>query len=89
VAATSWPDAAIAMAGILFVTVIVAVAVWQVFATGQTSIASKGESRYRALAERAIEREERTPAKLDELTVEVGELGTRAGELERLLKDVG
>lgn len=88
VAATDWPDAAIAIGGILFITVVAAVAIWQVFATGRTGISSKAESRYRTLAERAVDAEEQIAAKLDELTTEVGELRQRTGELERLLKEV-
>ena len=43
-AATSWPDAAIAIFGIVFVMVVASVAIWQVFGTGRTAIASKGVS---------------------------------------------
>jgi hypothetical protein len=33
-----WPLAAIAIAGIAFVTIVVSVALWQIFGTGRTAI---------------------------------------------------
>jgi hypothetical protein len=43
-AATDWPEAAIAIAGIAFVTIVVSVAIWQIFGTGRTAIqAGEGE----------------------------------------------
>ncbi len=70
----TWPDAAIAMAGILFITVVAAVANWQAFDRPYRH-RQKGESRYRSLAERAVEAEERTAAKLDELVAESARCG--------------
>ena len=84
-AATSWPDATIAVFGI----VLVAVVVWQVFGTGRTAISSKGEQGYRSLAEQATATQAKTAAALERLTDEVGELRARTQELEKLLKEVG
>jgi Tfp pilus assembly protein PilO len=88
-AATSWPDAAIAIFGIVFVMVVASVAIWQVFGTGRTAIASKGEGEYRSLAEEATAAQAKTAAALERLTTEVGELRERTEELEKLLKEVG
>ncbi len=88
-AATSWPDAAIAIFGIVLVMVVVSVAIWQVFGTGKTAIASKSASEYRTLAEETAATQKRTAAALERLATEVGELRTRTQELEKLLKEVG
>jgi hypothetical protein len=40
-AATSWPDAAIAIAGIFFLTTVISVLIWQIFETGRTGIHSR------------------------------------------------
>lgn len=88
-AATSWPDAMIASFGIVFVTVVVSIALWQIFGTGRAAISSKGDQGYRSLAEQATATQARTAAALERLTDEVGELRTRTQELEKLLKEVG
>ena len=88
-AATSWPDAMIASFGIVFVTVVVAVALWQAFGTGRTAISTKGEKGYRSLAEEATKSQAKTAAALEGLTTEVSELRARTEELEKLLKEVG
>ena len=88
-AATSWPDATIAILGIVFLTVVVAVVVWQAFGTGRTAITTKGEKGYRSLAEEATAAQAKTAAVLERLTTEVGELRARTEELEKLLKEVG
>jgi hypothetical protein len=40
-AATTWPEAAIAIAGI-FLTTVISVLIWQIFETGRTGIHSRG-----------------------------------------------
>jgi hypothetical protein len=49
---TSWPDAAVAIAGVALVGSVVVVAVWQALATWRTRIAVTREEKYRELAER-------------------------------------
>jgi Tfp pilus assembly protein PilO len=88
-AATSWPDATIAIFGIVFVTVVVTVALWQIFGTGRTAISSKGQAEYRTLAQEAAATQKRTAQALERLATEVGELRARTQELEKLLKEVG
>jgi hypothetical protein len=51
-ASTSWPDAAVAIAGIALVAGVVIVAIWQALTTWRTRIAVAREERYRELAER-------------------------------------
>jgi hypothetical protein len=50
-AATSWPDAAVAIAGIALVASVTVVVIWQALATWRTRIAVAREQHYRALAE--------------------------------------
>jgi hypothetical protein len=65
-ATTSWPEAAIAIAGIALVASVAVVVVWQVLATWRTRIAVTREQAYRALAEQ-------TARDLAEIRERVGE----------------
>jgi hypothetical protein len=51
-AETSWPDAAVAIAGVALVASVAVVVVWQALATWRTRIAVTREQKYRELAER-------------------------------------
>jgi Tfp pilus assembly protein PilO len=88
VAATSWPDASIAIAGILLVTTIVSVAIWQVFATGRTGLSAKREQAYRRIAEESAEAQRETAEQLTKATAELAQLRKQTDELERMLKEV-
>jgi Tfp pilus assembly protein PilO len=88
VAVSEWPEAAIAIAGILMVTVVVAVAIWQVFATGRTGLSAKRENAYRKLAEESAEAQRRTAEQLEKATAELAQLRRQTSELERVLKEV-
>jgi hypothetical protein len=48
---TSWPDAAVAIAGVALVASVAVVVVWQALATWRTRIEVAREQQYRALAE--------------------------------------
>jgi hypothetical protein len=50
-ASTSWPDAAIAIAGIALVGSVVVIVVWQALATWRARIAGGRDEAYRRLAE--------------------------------------
>jgi hypothetical protein len=86
--ATDWAQAAIALGGIAFVTIVVSVAVWQVFATGRTSIASRGEKAYRKIAEDAAESQVRVASELERMNAELTELRRQTAELARVLQQV-
>ncbi len=88
VAATSWPEAAIAIAGILFITTVVSVAIWQVFATGRTGMSSRREQAYRRTAEESAEAQRETADQLTKLTAELTELRKQTDELGRIIKEV-
>jgi hypothetical protein len=54
-ASTSWPDAAIAIAGIALVGTIAVVVVWQALSTWRARIAVSREQAYRKLAEQTAQ----------------------------------
>jgi hypothetical protein len=87
-AATSWPDAAIAIAGIALVTIVVSVLVWQIFATGRGAIASEGGKKYKELAEQLAAAQRETTAELHKANEELAQLRGLTQELERGLKEL-
>jgi hypothetical protein len=88
VAAIDWAIAAIVLAGIAFITIVVSVAVWQVFSTGRTQIASKGEKAYRQIAEDAARSQVRVASELERMNAELAELRRQTAELARVLEQV-
>jgi uncharacterized protein YoxC len=88
VAASDWPDAIIAVAGIAFVIVVISVALWQILATGRTAISGKREETYRKLAEETADLQRRNTEVLEKAVAELEELRRRTAELERVLKQV-
>ena len=87
-AISEWPEAAVAIAGITFITVVISVVVWQAFATGRTGLSARREQSYRRLAEESAEAQRAAAAVLEKAVTELGELRRQTGELERLLKEV-
>jgi small-conductance mechanosensitive channel len=88
-AETSWPEAAIAIAGVLFVTVVLSMLLWQVFATGRTGLSARRENAYKRLAEEATEAQRKTAVHLEKTMSELAQLRQQTSELERLLREVG
>ena len=88
-AATEWAEASIAIAGIAFVTIVISVLIWQIFATGRTGLSAKRENAYQRLAEESAEAQNRTASALEATATELADLRVRTSELERMLKDVG
>ncbi|MGH3090936.1 MAG: hypothetical protein ACRDOG_01205 [Gaiellaceae bacterium] len=88
IAETSWADASIAIAGVAFVTIVISIVVWQIFATGRTGISAKRENAYRKLAEESAEAQRRTADQLEKTTSELAQLRRQTTELERVLKEV-
>jgi Na+-transporting methylmalonyl-CoA/oxaloacetate decarboxylase gamma subunit len=88
-ASSDWAQASIAIAGITFITIVVSVLIWQIFATGRTGLSAKRENAYKKLAEESAEAQNRTAAGLEKTAAELADLRQRTAELERLLKDVG
>jgi hypothetical protein len=90
-----WPVAAIAIAGIAFLTIVVSVALWQIFGTGRTAIRSHQDQEYRKLLDElsAVQREttaelQQTNAALSHLRAQIEELGESVSEVDRVLKAV-
>ena len=88
VAATDWSDAAIALGGIAFVTIVISVIVWQIFATGRTAVSSSGEKAYRKIAEDAANAQVRVASELERMNAELAELRRQTAELQRVLTQV-
>jgi hypothetical protein len=76
--------AAIAIAGIALVAVIV----WQIFATGRTGLSAKREKAYRQIAEEAAEQQRKTAETVEKAAEELGELRKEMRELDRVLRTV-
>ena len=50
-AVTEWPEAAIAIAGIAFITIVLSVLIWQIFSTGKLGLAGRHDKEYRKLVD--------------------------------------
>jgi hypothetical protein len=74
--ATSWPDAAIAIAGVALVGAVAVVVVWQALATWRTRMTAAGDQPYRKLAEK-------TARHLEELNERMLDVALRLGAGER------
>jgi Na+-transporting methylmalonyl-CoA/oxaloacetate decarboxylase gamma subunit len=84
--ATTWPDAALGIAGIGLVTVVLSILIWQIFATGRTGISAKREPAYRKLAEQATDAQRRTAERLEYAAAELADLRRQTDELGRVLR---
>jgi Tfp pilus assembly protein PilO len=88
----SWPEAAVAIAGIVLVIVIVSVIAWQIFRTGQVAISSDATSKRDASFAQAIAdataAQNTTAHRLAELSEEIKELRMRVAAMEKLLQEV-
>ena len=91
----NWPTAAIAIAGIAFLTIVVSVAIWQVFATGRTGITGHRDEEYRKLVDElsGVQRDtatelQKTNDALAQLRAQIGELEQNVREVDRVLKAV-
>jgi hypothetical protein len=80
-AATSWPDAAVAIAGVVLVLAVSVAVIAAVASTLQARMSVQREVAYRKLAEDSA-------AAMNRTATELGELRSRTGELERLIKTV-
>jgi Tfp pilus assembly protein PilO len=87
-AATSWPDAAIAIAGIGLVTTFVTVLTWQIFATGRISLTGRREGEYKKLVEELAAVQKDTTAELQRANEALAQLRRQTQELEHGLKEV-
>ncbi|MPZ99136.1 MAG: hypothetical protein GEU80_07325 [Dehalococcoidia bacterium] len=86
---TRWPEAAIAVAGIAFVTIIAAILIVQVFGTWRARMSVAREEAYRRLAEESVAAQRLAGDGLERTATKLDELEQRTAQLERLLKEVG
>lgn len=87
-AVSEWPEAIIAVAGIAFVTIVLSVLIWQIFATGRTGIARGREGEYKKLVEELAAVQRETTAELQNANDALAQLRQQTQELERGLKEV-
>lgn len=87
-AATSWPDAAVAIAGIALVVIIGAVAIVQIFATLRSRASVSREEAYRKLAERSEQSLNRIASEQEQTATRLTVLDDRTAEIERMMKEV-
>ena len=87
-AATSWPDAAIAIAGIGFVTVVLSVLIWQIFSTGKLGLAGRHDKEYRKLVDELSAVQRDSTAELQKANDALAQLRAQIAELEQGLKEV-
>jgi len=71
VAASEWPDTAIAIAGIALIGSVIIVTLWQALATWRARMAGSREEEFRALAEQAVEANTQMLARLEETLTEL------------------
>lgn len=88
IAGTSWPDAAVAMTGVLLVLSIAVALIVAVASTLRARMSVQRETAYRKLAEDSTAAQHRTADQLERAIAELGELRSRTGEIERLIKAV-
>jgi hypothetical protein len=88
VAATTWADATVAVAGIALVASIVVVIIWQISLTGRAAMSIKREQAYKALAEESAEHQHVIATELEKTSSELSQLRKQTAELERMLKEV-
>lgn len=88
IAETGWPEAAIAIAGIAFVTIAASILIWQVFATGRIGLAYRREKEYQKLVEELAEVQRETTGELQRANEALAQLRTQTRELEHGLKEV-
>lgn len=88
----SWPEAAVAIAGIVLVIVIVSVIAWQIFRTGQVAISSDASSKRDASFAQAIAdataAQNTAALRLADLSEEIKDLRQRVTSMEKLLQEV-
>lgn len=88
----SWPEAAVAITGLVLVIVIVSVIAWQVFRTGQVAISSDAQSKRDASFAQAIAdataAQNTTSHRLAELREEIRDLRNQVSSMEKLLQEV-
>lgn len=87
-AVSEWPEAAIAIAGIAFITIVLSVAIWQIFGTGRTAITSQRDKEYRKLVDELAAVQQETTAELQKANDALAQLRGQIRELEHTVREV-
>jgi chromosome segregation ATPase len=87
-AATEWPEAAIAIAGIAFVTIVTSVLIWQAFSTGKLGLAKRHDKEYRKLVDELSTVQRETTAELQKANEALAQLRGQIAELEQGIEEV-
>jgi predicted negative regulator of RcsB-dependent stress response len=87
-AVTEWPEAAIAIAGIAFITIVLSVLIWQIFSTGKLGLAGRHDKEYRKLVDELSAVQRDTTAELQKANDALAHLRAQIAELEQGLKEV-
>jgi hypothetical protein len=76
-------------AGSIMITVIAAIATWQLIGAWRTRMAVGREKAYQELSDEMAKSQRRTDVNVQRLLDEMVELRNRTAEIERMLKEVG
>ncbi|HUG64991.1 MAG TPA: hypothetical protein VMK83_07220 [Gaiellaceae bacterium] len=87
-AVTEWPEAAIAIAGIAFITIVLSVLIWQAFSTGRMGLAGRRDKEYRKLVDELTAVQQATTAELQKANEALAQLREQTRELEAGLREV-
>jgi uncharacterized protein YoxC len=87
-AVSDWPEAAIAIAGIAFITIVLSVTIWQIFGTGRTAIAKGHDKEYRKVVDDLAAVQQKTTAELQKANEALAQLRGQIAELEQTVKEV-
>jgi TolA-binding protein len=85
---TGWPEAAIAIAGIAFVTIVLSVTIWQVFATGRLGMTGRRDKEYRKLVDELTAVQQDTTAELQKANDALAQLRGQIADLEQGIREV-
>jgi len=94
-AATGWPEAAIAIAAVAGLAVVISVALWQILSSWRTCFTGHRDQEYRKLVDElsGVQRDtatelQKTNEALAQLRAQIGELEQNVREVDRVLKAV-
>jgi len=85
---TEWPEAMIATAGVLMVTAIIVIVIWQIAASWRARVAVERETAYRELAGQSANLQEQLLTEQRRVASELGDVRTRVENIERILREV-
>jgi hypothetical protein len=88
VAIDDWPAAVVSVAGIAFLTIVLSVALWQIFGTGKAAVAGHRDNEYRKVVDDLAAVQQQTTAELQKANDALAQLRTQIAELEQTVKEV-